>query len=80
MTNFLVSVDHDTVSGGYMACFAEGQVIMLNATTYHDAVLEADMLEPEDYAVGYNYCNRSLLLANLNQNSKKLLLDPTVLT
>jgi hypothetical protein len=54
MTNFLVSVDHDSVSGGYMACFAEGQVIILNATTYHDAVLEADMLEPEDYAVGYN--------------------------
>jgi hypothetical protein len=54
MSNFLVSVDHDPVTGGYMACFAEGQVILLNANTYHDAVLEAYMLEPEDYAVGYN--------------------------
>lgn len=54
MGNFLISVDLDPVSGSYMACFAEGQVILLNAATYHDAVLEADMLEPEDYAVGYN--------------------------
>ena len=54
MGNFLVSVESDPVSGGYMACFAEGQVVVLNAMTYHDAVLEADMLEPEDYEVGYN--------------------------
>jgi len=54
MGNFLISVELDPVSGGYMACFAEGQVILLNATDYHDAVLEADMLEPEDYEVGYN--------------------------
>ena len=54
MSNFLISVEYDPVTGGYMACFAEGQTIMLNATDYHDAVLEADMLEPEDYEVGYN--------------------------
>ncbi len=54
MGNFLVSVDHDPVSNGYMACYAEGQVILLGATNYHDAVLEADLLEPEDYEVGYN--------------------------
>lgn len=54
MGNFLLNVESDPATGGYMACFAEGQVILLNATTYHDAVLEADMLEPEDYEVGYN--------------------------
>jgi hypothetical protein len=37
-----------------MACFFEGQNILLGATTYHDAVLEADLLEPENYEVGYN--------------------------
>lgn len=54
MANFLISVEHDLISGGYMACFAEGQVILLNATNYHDAVLEADMIEPHEYEVGYN--------------------------
>ena len=37
-----------------MASFFEGQTIMLNSTNYHDAVLEADMLEPHEYEVGYN--------------------------
>jgi hypothetical protein len=54
MSNFLISVEHDPVSGQYMACFFDGQNILLGATNYHDAVLEADMLEPEDYEVGYN--------------------------
>ena len=54
MSNFLVSVEQDPSSGGYMACFAEGQVIVLNATNYQDAVMEADMLEPENNEVGYN--------------------------
>ena len=54
MANFLIGVDYDPVSGGYMASFLDGQTILLNAADYHDAVLEADMLEPEDYEVGYN--------------------------
>ena len=54
MANFLVSVEYDSVSGSYMACFLEGQNILLGATTYHDAVLEADMLEPAEYELGYN--------------------------
>jgi hypothetical protein len=54
MANFLIGVEHDPVSGAYMACFLDGQSIVLNATAYHDAVLEADMLEPENYEVGYN--------------------------
>ena len=54
MANFLVRVEYYTVSGAYMACFLEGQNIPLNANSYHDAVLEADMLEPEAYELGYN--------------------------
>lgn len=54
MSNFLIGVEYDTISGAYMACFLDGQTILLSATDYHDAVLEADMLEPEDYEVGYN--------------------------
>jgi hypothetical protein len=54
MSNFLIGVEYDSVSGSYMASFFNGQTILLNATEYHDAVLEADMLEPEDYEVGYN--------------------------
>jgi hypothetical protein len=54
MANFLIGVERDPVSGGYMASFLDGQTILLNATDYHDAVLEADMLEPETYEVGYN--------------------------
>lgn len=54
MSNFLIGVEYDAVSGSYMACFFEGQNILLGATTYHDALLEADLLEPENYEVGYN--------------------------
>lgn len=54
MSNFLISVDYDPVSGGYMASYFDGQTIMLAASNYQDAVLEADMLEPADHEVGYN--------------------------
>lgn len=54
MSNFLIGVEYDAVSESYMACFFEGQNILLGATTYHDAVLEADMMEPEHYELGYN--------------------------
>lgn len=54
MSNFLIGVEYDPVSGAYMACFLDGQNILLGATEYHDAVLEADMLEPENHELGYN--------------------------
>jgi hypothetical protein len=54
MSNFLIGVERDPVSGAYMACFLDGQAILLSATEYHDAVLEADMMEPEMHEVGYN--------------------------
>jgi hypothetical protein len=54
MSNFLISIDHDPVSGGYVASYFNGQTITLAASTYQDAVLEADMLELENYELGYN--------------------------
>ena len=54
MSNFLIGVEYDPVSGAYMACFLDGQNILLGATEYHDAVLEADMLEPGNHELGDN--------------------------
>lgn len=48
MDNFLIGIEYDSSSGAYMACFANGLTIGLNATTYQDAVLEADQLELEN--------------------------------
>jgi hypothetical protein len=48
--NFLIEVDYDPVSGSYMACYANGQNILLGGNTYQDAVLEADLINPEEYA------------------------------
>lgn len=52
--NFLLSVEYDNVSNCYVACYSEGEVIQLSANTYHDAVLEADMLDVGNYEKGYN--------------------------
>lgn len=49
MNNFLISIEYDSLSEAYVACYADGQNILLGATTYHDAVLEADMIEPYEY-------------------------------
>jgi hypothetical protein len=47
--NFLVDIEHDPVYNTYMACYSNGVVVQLGATTYHDAVLEADTIEPYEY-------------------------------
>jgi len=49
MNNFLIEVEYNPVSGCYMACYANGQNILLGANTYQDAVLEADLINPEEY-------------------------------
>jgi hypothetical protein len=49
MDNFLVEISYDPVYNSYLACYADGQVIQLAAASYHDAVLEADSIEPEQY-------------------------------
>jgi hypothetical protein len=52
--NFLLGVEYDVVSQCYVACFSEGEVIQLGANNYQDAVLEADMLDVQNYERGYN--------------------------
>jgi hypothetical protein len=47
--NFLVDIEYDVVYNSFMACYSNGQVIQLGATNYHDAVLEADTIEPYEY-------------------------------
>ena len=49
MDNFLVDIEYDSVYNTYMACYSNGIVIQLAAGTYHDAVLEADSIEPYEY-------------------------------
>ena len=49
MSNFLIDIHFDPFSGSYIACYADGTSIALNAHDYHDAVLEADMIEPHEY-------------------------------
>ena len=56
MANFLIEIEYDSLSGSYMACYSDGQNILLGANTYEDAVLEADLLndEVDNYELGYN--------------------------
>ena len=54
MDNFLISVERDSGTGRYYAWFADGETVDLNATNYHDAVLEADHLSAANYELGYN--------------------------
>jgi len=49
MQNFLIEVAYDEVTGSYVACYTDGQNILLGANTYEDAVLETDMISPEEY-------------------------------
>jgi len=48
MNNFLISIDYDPINGAYAASYADGQVIQLDAVSYHDAVLEADAIDLEE--------------------------------
>lgn len=52
MDNFLIELVYEPMSNAYMACYANGQNILLSASDYTDAVLEADMLNPEEYENG----------------------------
>ena len=54
MSNFLISVEYDPGSGNYYAWFSDGNTVDLNASNYHDAVLEADQINPANYELGYN--------------------------
>lgn len=52
MDNFLIDITNN--GNTYYANFALGDIVQLNATNYHDAVLEADQLVGTNYELGYN--------------------------
>ena len=54
MDNFLIEIVYEPVNSSYMACFSNGANILLGANTYHDAVLEADMISFDNIELGYN--------------------------
>lgn len=56
MSNFMIGIEHDAVSGTYTACYLDGTSVPLSANTYQDAVLEADLLSSEidHYEMDYN--------------------------
>ena len=49
MQNFLIEIVYEELTGSYMACYSDGQNILLGASTYQDTVLETDMISPEEY-------------------------------
>ena len=49
--NFLIDIEYHPVTGSFVAQYASGQNILLGANTYQDAVLEADLINPEEYAL-----------------------------
>lgn len=50
MNDFLIEIVYEPIYNAYMACYMSGKNIMLSATTYQDAVLEADMIDLGEYA------------------------------
>jgi len=50
MNNFLIEIVYDSIHNAYMACYSSGQNIILDATTYQDAVMEADLIDLWEYA------------------------------
>jgi hypothetical protein len=51
MDNFIIDIAFDEDYNSYIATYSDGDTIVLDATNYQDAVLEADMLTVE---LGYN--------------------------
>lgn len=45
MENFLINVEKDEVTGIFVACYLNGDDVVLEAATYEDAVLEADLAQ-----------------------------------
>jgi hypothetical protein len=50
MNDFLIEIVYDATHSAYVACYSSGYNITLDATTYQDAVCEADMIEQWEYA------------------------------
>jgi hypothetical protein len=49
MNDFLIGIEYDAATRTFVACYSNCINIPLAASTYEDAVLEADMIEPYEY-------------------------------
>jgi hypothetical protein len=50
VSDFLIEIEYNPVSNSYNAVYSNGKVIELGASTYQDAVLEANLINIEEYA------------------------------
>ncbi len=50
VSDFLIEIEYNPVSNNYSAIYSNGKVIELGASTYQDAVLEANLINIEEYA------------------------------
>lgn len=49
MNDFLIGIEYDASTNTFVACYSNSVNIALAATSFEDAVLEADMIEPYEY-------------------------------
>lgn len=49
MSNFIIDIKFDETYNSYVVDMADGQVVVLDATNYQDACLEADMLDMMEF-------------------------------
>jgi uncharacterized sporulation protein YeaH/YhbH (DUF444 family) len=47
METFIIDILFDETYNSYIAEFSDGSNVVLDSSNYHDAVLEADMLDVE---------------------------------
>jgi hypothetical protein len=47
--DFFIGIEYDAVSNCYTACYSSGKTVQLSAANYHDAVLESDLIDINDY-------------------------------
>jgi len=50
VSDFLIEIEYNPVSNNYSAIYSNGKVIELGASTYQDAVLEANLINIEEHA------------------------------
>jgi hypothetical protein len=50
VSDFLIDIEYDPIGNSYNAVYSSGKVIQLGASTYQDAVLEADSINVQEYA------------------------------
>jgi hypothetical protein len=49
MDNFIIDIKFDEDYSSYIATFSDGDIVVLDASNYQDAVMEADMLDMVEF-------------------------------